>query len=123
MLADYLPTHSICTLPLATSFSLGMGTSRFLTGKVGAGRGAMALLQLGRQGPAASSLPDPVLPVPQEEEPGPWYNLSAQEIQPLYTESEGQLLTSCCLQDAWCGGSSLRVQGTIPPGEERAAIR
>ncbi|XP_035424598.1 cytosolic endo-beta-N-acetylglucosaminidase [Cygnus atratus] len=91
LLADYLPTHSICTLPLATSFSLGMGTSRFLTGK--------------------------------EEEAGPWYNLSAQEIQPLYTESEGQLITSCCLQDAWCGGSSLRVQGTIPPGEERVAIR
>ncbi|XP_068510771.1 cytosolic endo-beta-N-acetylglucosaminidase [Anas acuta] len=91
LLADYLPTHRICTLPLATSFSLGMGTSRFLTGK--------------------------------EEEPGPWYNLSAQEIQPLYTESEGQLLTSCCLQDAWCGGSSLRVQGTIPAGEERVAIR
>lgn len=37
LLADYLPTHSICMLPLATSFSLGMGTSRFLTGKVGVG--------------------------------------------------------------------------------------
>lgn len=89
----------------------------------GAGCGAVALLQMGRQGPAPSSLPDPVLPIPQEEEPGPWYNLSAQEIQPLYMESEGQLLTSCCLQDAWCGGSSLRVQGTIPAGEERVAIR
>ncbi|NXL89371.1 ENASE acetylglucosaminidase, partial [Alectura lathami] len=91
LLADYLPTHSICTLPLATSFSVGMGTSWFLTGK--------------------------------EEEDRPWYNLSAQEIQPLYTEREGRLLTSCCLQDAWCGGNSLRLQGTIPPGEERAAIR
>lgn len=37
LLAEYLPTHSICTLPLATSFSLGMGTSTFLDGKVGAG--------------------------------------------------------------------------------------
>ncbi|XP_054667807.1 cytosolic endo-beta-N-acetylglucosaminidase [Grus americana] len=90
-LAEYLPTHSICTLPLATSFSLGMGTSRFLAGK--------------------------------EEEAGPWYDLSAQEIQPLYPEHEGRLSTSCCLQDAWCGGSSLRVQGTIPPGEEHVAIR
>ncbi|NWW54989.1 ENASE acetylglucosaminidase, partial [Pedionomus torquatus] len=90
-LAEYLPTHSICTLPLATSFSLGMGTSRFLDGK--------------------------------EEEAGPWYDLSAQEIQPLYPEREGRLSTSCCLQDAWCGGSSLRVQGTIPPGEERVAVR
>ncbi|NWU96493.1 ENASE acetylglucosaminidase, partial [Upupa epops] len=90
-LAEYLPTHSICTLPLATSFSLGMGTSRFLEGKV--------------------------------EEPGPWYDLSTQEIQPLYPEHEGRLSTSCYLQDAWSGGSSLRVQGTIPPGEERVAIR
>lgn len=37
LLAEYLPTHSICTLPLTTSFSLGMGTSTFLDGKVGAG--------------------------------------------------------------------------------------
>lgn len=37
LLAEYLPTHSICTLPLTTSFCLGMGTSTFLYGKVGAG--------------------------------------------------------------------------------------
>ncbi|XP_065591381.1 cytosolic endo-beta-N-acetylglucosaminidase [Cyrtonyx montezumae] len=91
LLEDYLPTHSICTLPLATSFSVGMGTSMFIAGK--------------------------------EEEAGPWYNLSAQEIQPLYPERRGRLSTSCCLQDAWCGGSSLRVQGTIPPGEEHVAVR
>ncbi|XP_075374931.1 cytosolic endo-beta-N-acetylglucosaminidase isoform X2 [Mycteria americana] len=91
LLAEYLPTHSICTLPLATSFSLGMGTSRFLAGK--------------------------------EEQAGPWYDLSTQEIQPLYAEREGRLSTSCCLQDAWSGGSSLRVQGTIPAGEEHVAIR
>ncbi|XP_071429846.1 cytosolic endo-beta-N-acetylglucosaminidase isoform X2 [Pithys albifrons albifrons] len=91
LLAEYLPTHSICTLPLATSFSLGMGTSRFLDGK--------------------------------DEESGPWYDLSVQEIQPLYPEHQGRLSTSCCLQDAWCGGSSLRLQGTIPPGEERVAVR
>ncbi|NXT25702.1 ENASE acetylglucosaminidase, partial [Syrrhaptes paradoxus] len=89
-LAEYLPTHSICTLPLTTSFSLGMGTSRFLDG---------------------------------QEETGPWYDLSAQELQPLYPEREGRLSTSCCLRDAWCGGSSLRVQGAIPPGEDRLAVR
>lgn len=33
------------------------------------------------------------------------------------------LSASCCLQDAWCGGSSLQLQGTIPPGEERVAVR
>ncbi|NWQ63743.1 ENASE acetylglucosaminidase, partial [Neopipo cinnamomea] len=91
LLAEYLPTHSICTLPLATSFSLGMGTSSFLDGK--------------------------------DEESGPWYDLSMQEIQPLYPEHQGRLSTSCCLQDAWCGGSSLQLQGTIPPGEERVAVR
>ncbi|NWI40568.1 ENASE acetylglucosaminidase, partial [Picathartes gymnocephalus] len=91
LLAEYLPTHSICTLPLTTSFSLGMGTSTFLDGK--------------------------------DEESGPWYDLSAQDIQPLYPEHQGTLRTSCCLQDAWCGGSSLKLQGTIPPGEERVAVR
>uniref|UniRef100_A0A8B9P1Q3 Cytosolic endo-beta-N-acetylglucosaminidase n=1 Tax=Apteryx owenii TaxID=8824 RepID=A0A8B9P1Q3_APTOW len=37
LLAEHLPTHSICTLPFATSFSLGMGSGRFVAGKVGAG--------------------------------------------------------------------------------------
>ncbi|NXB00345.1 ENASE acetylglucosaminidase, partial [Cnemophilus loriae] len=91
LLAEYLPTHSICTLPLTTSFSLGMGSSTFLDGK--------------------------------DEESGPWYDLSAQDIQPLYPEDQGKLSTICCLQDAWCGGSSLQLQGTIPPGEERMAVR
>uniref|UniRef100_A0A8B9NXB9 Cytosolic endo-beta-N-acetylglucosaminidase n=1 Tax=Apteryx owenii TaxID=8824 RepID=A0A8B9NXB9_APTOW len=90
LLAEHLPTHSICTLPFATSFSLGMGSGRFVAGK--------------------------------EEEAGPWYDLSAQEIQPLYAERQGGLSTSCCLGDAWRGGSSLRVQGTIPAGEERVAL-
>ncbi|NWH40671.1 ENASE acetylglucosaminidase, partial [Chloropsis hardwickii] len=91
LLAPYLPPHSICTLPLTTSFSLGMGTSTFLDGK--------------------------------DEESGPWYDLSAQDIQPLYPEKQGTLTTSCCLQDAWCGGSSLQLQGTIPPGEELVGVR
>ncbi|KAF1609435.1 UNVERIFIED_CONTAM: Cytosolic endo-beta-N-acetylglucosaminidase, partial [Eudyptes robustus] len=72
---------------------------------------------------APGSPPGPAHPVLQEEEAGSWYDLSAQDIQPLYPEREGRLSTSCCLQDAWCGGSSLRVQGTIPPGEERVAVR
>lgn len=78
---------------------------------------------LGRGAPAPGAPPGSACPVLQEEEAGPWYDLSAQEIQPLYMEHEGRLSTSCCLQDAWCGGSSLRLQGTIFPGEERMAIR
>ncbi|KAL2297862.1 hypothetical protein Nmel_016427 [Mimus melanotis] len=59
----------------------------------------------------------------KDEESGPWYDLSAQDIQPLYPEQPGMLSASCYLQDAWCGGSSLQLQGTIPPGEERVAVR
>lgn len=77
---------------------------------------------LGREVPAFGS-PSSALPVLQDEESGPWYDLSAQDIQPLYPEHQGMLSTSCCLQDAWCGGSSLQLQGTIPPGEERVAVR
>lgn len=73
--------------------------------------------------PAPGSPPGPAHPILQEEEAGPWYDMSAQEIQPLYPERKGKLSTSCCLQDAWSGGSSLRVQGTIPAGEERVSIR
>ncbi|NWX98532.1 ENASE acetylglucosaminidase, partial [Nothoprocta ornata] len=106
LLAEHLPTHSICTLPFGTSFGLGMGTALFANGKVaarprGAGRGGSLL-----PAPARSALP-------QEEEVGPWYDLSAQDIQPLYAGLAGGLRPGCCLQDAWRGGSSLRLQGTI----------
>lgn len=47
LLEDYLPTHSICTLPLATSFSVGMGTGMFLAGKVGAGSSLAAAPRAG----------------------------------------------------------------------------
>ncbi|XP_075760253.1 cytosolic endo-beta-N-acetylglucosaminidase isoform X2 [Pelodiscus sinensis] len=96
-LAELLPTHSISTLPFSTSFCLGMGTRRFVAG--------------------------------QEEERGPWYNLSAQEIQPLFAEQRardgagGWLRTSCCLQDAWNGGSCLLIEGVIPPDAGQVAVR
>ncbi|XP_054464281.1 cytosolic endo-beta-N-acetylglucosaminidase isoform X2 [Anoplopoma fimbria] len=47
-----------------------------------------------------------------------WFNLSAQEIQPLYyhTELEGQgwLSSRGCPEDAWNGGCSLLLNGLIP---------
>ncbi|XP_045930888.1 cytosolic endo-beta-N-acetylglucosaminidase-like isoform X2 [Micropterus dolomieu] len=47
-----------------------------------------------------------------------WFNLTAQEIQPLYyhTELEGQgwLRSRGCPEDAWNGGCSLLLDGLIP---------
>uniref|UniRef100_A0A8C8VM83 Cytosolic endo-beta-N-acetylglucosaminidase n=1 Tax=Pelusios castaneus TaxID=367368 RepID=A0A8C8VM83_9SAUR len=65
----------------------------------------------------------------QEEEVGPWYNLSGQDIQPLFTdrgapgETGGWLCTRCSLQDAWNGGSCLLIQGAIPPEADQVAVR
>ncbi|XP_003786609.1 cytosolic endo-beta-N-acetylglucosaminidase [Otolemur garnettii] len=97
LLERHLPTHSICSLPFVTSFSLGMGTRRVCYG--------------------------------QEEAVGPWYHQSAQDIQPLFGEhrlggdSGGWVKTRCCLVDAWHGGSSLLLQGTIPPEIGNVAVR
>lgn len=55
--------------------------------------------------------------VQREAERG-WFNLTAQEIQPLYyhTELEGQgwLRSRGCPEDAWNGGCSLLLDGLIP---------
>lgn len=57
----------------------------------------------------------------------PWYNLSAQDVQPLYSNhripSGGWLRTRCCMQDAWCGGSSLLLEGAIPPHAHHVTTR
>ncbi|XP_056673370.1 cytosolic endo-beta-N-acetylglucosaminidase isoform X6 [Monodelphis domestica] len=55
----------------------------------------------------------------QEETLGPWYHLSAQEIQPIFGDhiqenGSGWLRIHSCLMDAWNGGSSLLVRGMIP---------
>ncbi|XP_032994924.1 cytosolic endo-beta-N-acetylglucosaminidase isoform X1 [Lacerta agilis] len=95
LLSDLLPTHSVGSLPFSTSFCLGMGKRHFRNG--------------------------------QESRTEPWYNLSAQEVQPLYAERRmphgGWLRTRCCLQDAWCGGSSLLLEGTIPPNADHVTAR
>ncbi|XP_060945922.1 cytosolic endo-beta-N-acetylglucosaminidase [Limanda limanda] len=50
-----------------------------------------------------------------------WFNLAAQEIQPLYyhTELEGQgwLRSRGCPLDAWNGGCSLLLEGLIPASQ------
>ncbi|XP_006145755.1 cytosolic endo-beta-N-acetylglucosaminidase isoform X2 [Tupaia chinensis] len=65
----------------------------------------------------------------QEEAVGPWYHLSAQDIQPLFGEhrlggdGQGWVKTHCCLADAWHGGSSLLLRGVIPPEVGNVAVR
>ncbi|XP_042247664.1 cytosolic endo-beta-N-acetylglucosaminidase isoform X1 [Thunnus maccoyii] len=47
-----------------------------------------------------------------------WFNLTAQEIQPLYyhkeLEGQGWLRSRGCPEDAWNGGCSLLLDGLIP---------
>uniref|UniRef100_A0A8C4WKM7 Cytosolic endo-beta-N-acetylglucosaminidase n=1 Tax=Gopherus evgoodei TaxID=1825980 RepID=A0A8C4WKM7_9SAUR len=65
----------------------------------------------------------------QEEVARPWYNLSAQEIQPLFTDQQepggagSWLRTRCSLQDAWNGGSCLLIEGIIPREAGHVAVR
>ncbi|KAM9346062.1 cytosolic endo-beta-N-acetylglucosaminidase [Symphorus nematophorus] len=54
----------------------------------------------------------------QREAERGWFNLTAQEIQPLYYRTEleggGWLRSSGCPEDAWNGGCSLLLDGLIP---------
>lgn len=54
----------------------------------------------------------------QREEKRSWFNLAAQEIQPLYyhaqLDSQGWLRSRGCPEDAWNGGCSLMLDGLIP---------
>lgn len=54
----------------------------------------------------------------QPETQRSWFNLTAQEIQPLYYQNEmegqGRLESRGCPEDAWNGGSSLLLEGLIP---------
>ncbi|XP_070837826.1 cytosolic endo-beta-N-acetylglucosaminidase [Chaetodon trifascialis] len=54
----------------------------------------------------------------QRETSRGWFNLTAQEIQPLYyhmeLEGQGWLRSHGCPEDAWNGGCSLLLDGLIP---------
>ncbi|XP_050961845.1 LOW QUALITY PROTEIN: cytosolic endo-beta-N-acetylglucosaminidase [Labeo rohita] len=56
-----------------------------------------------------------------------WFNLHAQEIQPLYLSenlnNDGWLRTRGCSEDVWNGGSSLIVEGMIPSGLSEVCAR
>ncbi|XP_039201256.1 cytosolic endo-beta-N-acetylglucosaminidase isoform X1 [Crotalus tigris] len=95
LLSKLLSIHHIVSLPFCTSFNLGAGNRHFSHG--------------------------------QETRTEPWYNLSAQEIQPIYGShrmpDRGWVRTRCCLQEAWCGGSSLLLEGAIPAKAEDVTTR
>ncbi|KAM7372584.1 hypothetical protein PAMP_009742 [Pampus punctatissimus] len=54
----------------------------------------------------------------QRKDERSWFNLTAQEIQPLYyhmkLEDQGWLRSRGCPEDAWNGGCSLLLDGFIP---------
>nr|XP_006635444.2 PREDICTED: cytosolic endo-beta-N-acetylglucosaminidase isoform X1 [Lepisosteus oculatus] len=63
------------------------------------------------------------------EEVKSWFNLSAQEVQPLFIdhssddEEGGWVRTRGCPEDAWNGGSSLLIEGMIPSTHSNIAVR
>ncbi|XP_036446384.1 cytosolic endo-beta-N-acetylglucosaminidase [Colossoma macropomum] len=56
-----------------------------------------------------------------------WFNLNAQELQPLYSkqslEDGGWWRTRGCPEDAWAGGSSLLLEGKLPKSLPRIIAR
>ncbi|KAM9296015.1 cytosolic endo-beta-N-acetylglucosaminidase [Gastrophryne carolinensis] len=96
LLEKYLYIHSLCTLPICSSFCLGYGKKRFFCGEA--------------------------------EEVGPWFNLSAQEIQPLFSVAEldegiSYVRTHVCPQDAWSGGNSLLIEGNLSSDANGVSLR
>lgn len=96
LVSDYLYIHRpSSSLPFISSFCQGFGKSLYWKGQV--------------------------------ENDRSWFNLNAQEIQPLYLSEtigeSGWLKTRGCSEDAWIGGSSLMVEGMIPPGLTQVCAR
>lgn len=56
-----------------------------------------------------------------------WFNLSAQEVQPLYyseqLEGNGWLRSRGCPHEAWNGGSSLLLEGLFPAQQNKICAR
>uniref|UniRef100_A0A667YW64 Cytosolic endo-beta-N-acetylglucosaminidase n=1 Tax=Myripristis murdjan TaxID=586833 RepID=A0A667YW64_9TELE len=63
----------------------------------------------------------------QRETKKNWFNLSAQELQPLYYSEQfganGWLTSRGCPEDAWNGGCSLLLEGLIPASLNKVCAR
>ncbi|KAM4691870.1 cytosolic endo-beta-N-acetylglucosaminidase [Rhinophrynus dorsalis] len=97
LLENHLLTHSLCSLPVYSSFCLGFGNKRYSYGEV--------------------------------QDVGPWCNLSAQELQPIFSqvsaiEGKGSWARSrICQEDAWHGGSSLLIEGSLSSDTNGVTMR
>ncbi|XP_069055786.1 cytosolic endo-beta-N-acetylglucosaminidase [Pleurodeles waltl] len=99
ILEQYLPTHSLCSLPLITSFCLGFGKRRFSYGK-------------------EVDVADWCNLSAQETQPlFVGHELEADK------GASGWLRTQSCHEDAWHGGCSLRLEGRMPPEAPGVSVR
>uniref|UniRef100_A0A8C5WDQ0 Cytosolic endo-beta-N-acetylglucosaminidase n=1 Tax=Leptobrachium leishanense TaxID=445787 RepID=A0A8C5WDQ0_9ANUR len=63
------------------------------------------------------------------EDVGPWFNLSSQEVQPIFTEvtardqESGWVRSRICQKDAWHGGNSLLIEGKLPADTDGVTLR
>ncbi|XP_069807661.1 cytosolic endo-beta-N-acetylglucosaminidase [Dendropsophus ebraccatus] len=96
LLEGHLYSHSHSTLPICSSFCLGRGKNRFSYG--------------------------------QAEDIGPWFNLSAQELQPIFSEvavneSASYVRSRICPKDAWLGGNSILIEGTLSSDTKGVSLK
>ncbi|XP_040186651.1 cytosolic endo-beta-N-acetylglucosaminidase [Rana temporaria] len=96
LLENHMYIHSLCTLPICSSFCLGYGKKRFFYGEV--------------------------------EDIGPWFNLSAQELQPIFSaveldEDSSYVKSRVCPQEAWNGGNSLLVEGNLSANTNGVSLK
>ncbi|XP_075998984.1 cytosolic endo-beta-N-acetylglucosaminidase [Genypterus blacodes] len=97
LLSDFLYVHRLASpLPFISSFCQGFGKALFW-----------------RHTPVQS----------HHDAKQSWFNLSAQEVQPLYyseqLEGEGWLRSRGCPDEAWNGGSSLLLEGLLPAKQDK----
>ncbi|KAM4033819.1 cytosolic endo-beta-N-acetylglucosaminidase isoform 1-T1 [Anomaloglossus baeobatrachus] len=64
----------------------------------------------------------------QAEDVGPWFNLSAQELQPIFSEvtiDEGvsNVKSRICPQDAWHGGNCLLIEGALSADTKGVSLK
>uniref|UniRef100_UPI00398F6C3E cytosolic endo-beta-N-acetylglucosaminidase isoform X2 n=1 Tax=Pristiophorus japonicus TaxID=55135 RepID=UPI00398F6C3E len=96
LLIEYLPSHSISTLPFTTSFCQGFGKNLYRNGKV---EMTGSWLNLSAQ---------EIQPLFVDQQPDP---------------ANGFVKTHGCSEDAWNGGCCLAITGRIPGTKSNVSVR